>query len=39
VHFFDDMGSPGGASKTGKIDRDHPIIAALPLQVHDEDKG
>ena len=37
VHFFDDMGSPGGASKVGLIDRDHPIIAALPLQVHDGD--
>jgi NAD-dependent dihydropyrimidine dehydrogenase PreA subunit len=30
VEFFDDLGSPGGASKTGKIDKDHPLVAALP---------
>jgi NAD-dependent dihydropyrimidine dehydrogenase PreA subunit len=30
VEFFDDLGSPGGASKTGKIDKDHPFVAALP---------
>ncbi|MDS1272078.1 ferredoxin family protein [Lipingzhangella sp. LS1_29] len=29
VEFFDEVGSPGGASKVGKIDRDHPIVAAL----------
>jgi NAD-dependent dihydropyrimidine dehydrogenase PreA subunit len=32
VEFFDDLGSPGGASKLGEIDRDHPFIAALPPQ-------
>ncbi|MGH3475138.1 MAG: ferredoxin, partial [Aeromicrobium sp.] len=32
VHFFDELGSPGGAAKTGPIDLDHPIIAALPPQ-------
>jgi len=30
VEFFDDIGSPGGASKIGKIDKDHPFVAALP---------
>ncbi len=29
VDFFDDLGSPGGAAKTGVIDKDHPLIAAL----------
>ena len=32
VEFFDDLGSPGGAAKLGKIAKDHPIISALPLQ-------
>jgi NAD-dependent dihydropyrimidine dehydrogenase PreA subunit len=32
VDFFDDLGSPGGASKLGMIDKDHPFIAALPPQ-------
>ena len=32
VEFFSDLGSPGGASKTGKIHTDHPIVAALPPQ-------
>ena len=27
VHFFDDLGSPGGAAKMGEIDKDHPLIA------------
>ena len=36
VDFFNDLGSPGGAAKLGKIDKDHPIIAALPPQEHDE---
>ena len=26
----DDLGSPGGASKVGKIDKDHPVVAELP---------
>ncbi|HEY3480600.1 MAG TPA: ferredoxin [Streptomyces sp.] len=30
VEFFDELGSPGGASKLGLIERDHPFIAALP---------
>jgi NAD-dependent dihydropyrimidine dehydrogenase PreA subunit len=34
VEFFDDLGSPGGASKLGKIDKDHPIVEALPPQDH-----
>ena len=32
VEFFDDLGSPGGASKLGIIHKDHPIVAALPPQ-------
>jgi NAD-dependent dihydropyrimidine dehydrogenase PreA subunit len=32
VEFFDELGSPGGASKLGEIERDHPFIAALPPQ-------
>src|SRR5690606_5234788 len=35
AEFFDDLGSPGGASKLGKIDKDHPLVAALPPQEHD----
>ena len=31
VDFFDDLGSPGGAAKLGVIDKDHPLIAALPF--------
>ena len=29
-------GSPGGAAKLGLINKDHPLIAALPPQEHDE---
>jgi ferredoxin len=36
VEFFTDLGSPGGASKTGKIGKDHPIVAALPPDVNEE---
>src|SRR5699024_6816530 len=32
VEFFDELGAPGGAAKTGVIDKDHPIIEALPPQ-------
>ena len=32
VNFFDDIGSPGGAAKMGVIDKDHPLVAALPPQ-------
>ncbi len=30
--FFEELGSPGGASKTGKVGKDHPTVAALPPQ-------
>jgi NAD-dependent dihydropyrimidine dehydrogenase PreA subunit len=36
VDFFADLGSPGGAAKLGVIDKDHPLVAALPPQEHDE---
>jgi NAD-dependent dihydropyrimidine dehydrogenase PreA subunit len=36
VDFFSDLGSPGGAAKVGPIDKDHPLVAALPPQEHDE---
>jgi len=36
VDFFKDLGSPGGAAKMGEIDHDHPVVAALPPQSHDE---
>ena len=32
VQFFDSLGSPGGASKLGVIDDDHPVVKALPPQ-------
>jgi NAD-dependent dihydropyrimidine dehydrogenase PreA subunit len=32
VEFFDELGSPGGASKLGLIERDYPFIAELPPQ-------
>ena len=32
VEFFSELGSPGGAAKTGVIGVDHPTVAALPLQ-------
>jgi ferredoxin len=34
--FFSELGSPGGASKFGLIERDVPIVAALAKQVHDD---
>jgi NAD-dependent dihydropyrimidine dehydrogenase PreA subunit len=39
VEFFDDLGSPGGASKTGKIDKDHPLVAALPADINADKTG
>ena len=36
VEFFSDLGSPGGAAKMGVIEKDHPFVAALPPQEHDE---
>ncbi len=35
VDFFNDLGSPGGAAKLGVIDKDHPMIAALPPQIQE----
>jgi NAD-dependent dihydropyrimidine dehydrogenase PreA subunit len=35
VEFFEDLGSPGGAAKVGKIHKDHPVVAALPPQEHE----
>jgi NAD-dependent dihydropyrimidine dehydrogenase PreA subunit len=32
VEFFEGIGSPGGASRVGRIGRDHPVVAALPPQ-------
>src|SRR6266571_1257255 len=32
VEFFEDLGSPGGAAKVGKINKDHAVVAALPPQ-------
>ncbi|MFD7337553.1 ferredoxin [Streptomyces violascens] len=32
--FFQEFGSPGGASKLDVSDRDHPLIAALPVQTN-----
>ena len=32
VGFFEELGSPGGASRVGKIHKDHSIVAALPPQ-------
>ena len=34
VEFFSNIGSPGGASKVGKIPFDHPITASYPPQQH-----
>jgi len=30
AEFFNDLGSPGGASALGKIHKDHPAVARLP---------
>jgi ferredoxin len=35
VDFFEEVGSPGGASKVGKIGKDHPVVAALPPDVNE----
>ena len=32
AEFFNEIGSPGGASSIGKIRKDHPIVAGLPPQ-------
>ncbi len=30
VDFFNDLGSPGGAAKLGKVDYDPPFVKNLP---------
>jgi NAD-dependent dihydropyrimidine dehydrogenase PreA subunit len=30
AEFFASVGSPGGAAKVGKIQTDHPLVAAVP---------
>nr|WSY53301.1 ferredoxin family protein [Streptomyces sp. NBC_00886] len=30
AEFFTELGSPGGASKLGLIEHDHPLVAAQP---------
>jgi hypothetical protein len=37
VDFFEDLGSPGGASKTGKTGKDHPVVTALPAGINAEE--
>jgi len=32
VEFFNQIGSPGGASSVGKFHYDHPFVARLPRQ-------
>ena len=34
VEIFDEVGSPGGAAKTGVIHKDHPVVSVLPVQEH-----
>ena len=34
VDFFETLGSPGGASKVGVIDADHPLVAGLPADIN-----
>jgi len=35
VDFFDELGSPGGASKVGRTGKDVPLVAGLPAQVNE----
>ncbi|MDR1078496.1 MAG: 4Fe-4S binding protein [Propionibacteriaceae bacterium] len=30
--FFEGLGAPGGAARLGPLERDHPLIEALPAQ-------
>ena len=30
--FFVELGSPGGAGSSGRIDQDSPVVAALPVR-------
>lgn len=39
VDYFDTIGSPGGAQRTGVIDMDHPVVEALPADINDHLKG
>ncbi|KMS74882.1 ferredoxin, partial [Streptomyces leeuwenhoekii] len=32
AEFFDELGSPGGASAHGLIERDHPVVAGQPVR-------
>ncbi|MGW6845880.1 ferredoxin [Streptomyces sp. NPDC054958] len=32
AEFFTDLGSPRGSAKLGLIEKDHPMVAALPVQ-------
>jgi ferredoxin len=34
--FFEELGSPGGASKVGAVGKDHPVVAALPQGINGE---
>ncbi|PZS14937.1 MAG: ferredoxin, partial [Pseudonocardiales bacterium] len=36
VDFFEELGSPGGASKVGRTENDPPMIKALPPQAEAE---
>ena len=36
LDFFDELGSPGGASKVGKTEMDVEPAKSLPPQAHDE---
>ncbi|WP_406175105.1 ferredoxin [Streptomyces sp. NBC_00996] len=31
IEFFAELGSPGGASHLGPVERDHPVVAGAPL--------
>jgi NAD-dependent dihydropyrimidine dehydrogenase PreA subunit len=33
--FFEDLGSPGGAAKIGKIDKDTPFVAGQPPDLNE----
>jgi len=32
VEFFEELGSPQGASPLGNLGRDHPVVAQVPEQ-------
>lgn len=35
VDYFDKIGSPGGAQKTGPLDFDHPVVEKAPEDIND----